>query len=153
MTSPNVSTDREVLTIRSSPCTKSVTLHPGTLLALTARLYRAAGHAISNNAGAAVQLLSSHRVLKSVKTFFKIVLIVIAAVIAVKLLPITLALGLALGLAAVGLAIAGVSIVAALLVAAIFIAGILSPIWVPVLLLVGLIALIKRVSRGPAAPA
>lgn len=89
---------------------------------------------------------------EGVKTFFKVVLIliaaVIAAVIAVKLLPLTLALGFGLGLAVVALALAGVGIIAALAVVAIFLAALLSPIWVPVLLLVGLIALIKRASRG-----
>jgi hypothetical protein len=100
---------------------------------------------------ARLQLLIASRVFVDVKTFLKVVLILIAAVIAVKLLPITLALGLALGLAAVGLAIAGVSIVAALAVMAIFLAAILSPVWVPLLLLVGLIALIKRLTRGRSA--
>ena len=100
-----------------------------------------------------MQLFAPKRVLRNVKTFFKVVLILIAAVIAVKLLPITIALGIALGLAAVGLAIAGVSIVAVLMVAAIVLAAILSPIWVPVLLLVGLIALVKRLARRSAATA
>lgn len=83
-----------------------------------------------------------------VKAFLKIVLIVIVALIAVKLLPLTLALGVGLGLAVVALAIAGVSIVATLMVAAIFLLALLSPLWVPVLLLVGLIGLIKRMTRN-----
>ena len=89
-----------------------------------------------------------HRGFAGVKAFLKILLIVVVALIAVKLLPLTLALGVGLGLAVVALAIAGVSIVAALMVAAIFLLALLSPLWVPVLLLVGLIALIKKLARN-----
>lgn len=84
---------------------------------------------------------------EGVKTFLKILLVVVAALVAIKLLPVTLALGFVLGLAVVGLAIAGLSVVAALAVGAIVVAAVLSPVWIPVLLIVGLIALVKRFSR------
>lgn len=77
-------------------------------------------------------------------TFLKVFLIVIGAVIAVKLLP--LAFGLVCGVAALlaGLAILGVSLVALLACAVLVVAAVLSPIWVPVLAIVGIVALCRR---------
>jgi hypothetical protein len=95
------------------------------------------------------------------KTFLKVALIVLLALVALKLLPIlmvpvvltgVLLLGL-LGLALGGLTAAagvGVAVVVALAIAAVAIVAALSPIWLPVLAIVGLIALIKRSSRAKA---
>ena len=85
------------------------------------------------------------------KAFLKVVLLVIAAIIAVKLLPLTFALGCALAAGLLGLIVLGVSAFFAILIAAIVVVAVLSPIWIPILALTGLIALIKgdtRKSRG-----
>lgn len=86
-----------------------------------------------------------------VKTFLKVLLLVIVALIAIKLLPLTIGLGFVLGLLLVGLAAVGVSLVAGVSVVALALAAVLAPIWVPILLLVGLIALIRRATRRSAA--
>ncbi len=81
------------------------------------------------------------------KTFLKVVLLVIAAVVAVKLLPLTFAIGVVLGLGVVALAVVGVSVLAGLAALVVVLAAVLAPIWIPVLALVGLIALIRRSNR------
>ena len=81
------------------------------------------------------------------KTFLKVLLLVLLALVAIKLLPLTIGLGFAAGFFLVGLIAVGVSLVAAISALALVAAAVLSPVWIPVLLLVGLIALIKRSSR------
>lgn len=83
------------------------------------------------------------------KTFLKIVLLVLVAILAVKLLPFTLAAGCLLALLAGGLAVAGVSVLAGLLAVGLVIGALLAPVWIPVLVVVGLIAVIKRCNRRP----
>ncbi len=78
-------------------------------------------------------------------------LLVIVAVVAVKLLPLTLGLGILLGLSIVVLAAVGVSALALLAGLAVLLAAVLAPIWIPVLALVGFVALVKRGNRRPAA--
>jgi hypothetical protein len=85
--------------------------------------------------------------------FLKILLLVVAAVVAVKLLPLTLALGFLLGLLLVGLLVLGLSLVGVVFVAAIALGAISAPLWIPLLVVVGLIALIKKLSAKPAASA
>jgi hypothetical protein len=85
------------------------------------------------------------------KTSLKIVLLLLAAVIAVKLLPVTLGLGILLGISLVGLVALGVSVIASLLGLACVVVAVLSPIWIPVLAVFGIIALIKRSRREPVA--
>jgi len=87
------------------------------------------------------------------KTFWKVLLLTVLAVIAIKLLPVTVALGFVLGFLLVALAALGVSILAGLGVIAVIVAAVLAPIWIPVLAVVGLIALIKRLRRPAAASA
>jgi hypothetical protein len=78
------------------------------------------------------------------KTFLKILLIVVAVIVAVKLLPIAFAAGcLTAGLLA-GLAAFGVSMMALLACAGLLVLAILSPIWIPVLAIVGIVALFRR---------
>lgn len=84
-------------------------------------------------------------------TFVKVLLLVVAAIVAVKLLPLTFALGCVLGLLLVGLLLLGLSMVAVALVASVALVSVLAPIWIPVLLIVGLFALIKRLSAKPVA--
>lgn len=85
----------------------------------------------------------------------KILLCIVAALIAIKLLPlllIPLALVGAAVLVVVGLLFSGVVAVAGaglgLIVALLAICAVLSPIWVPVLAVVGVIALIRRSGRS-----
>jgi len=84
------------------------------------------------------------------KSFLKVLLVVWAAVVAVKLLPLTLAMGFILGLVLVGLLALGLSVVAVVAVMAVAIAAVLAPIWIPALVILGLIALIKKLSAKPA---
>ena len=84
------------------------------------------------------------------KSALKIFLLVIVCLIAVKLLPVTLALGAGLAAMIAVVVALGASAVAVLLVAALVVTALLSPLWFPVLLLVGIIALIRRCSRTSA---
>jgi hydrogenase/urease accessory protein HupE len=87
------------------------------------------------------------------KPFLKVLLLVVAALIAIKLLPLTVAVGCLVALLLAGLAFVGVSVLALVVGLGIVIAAVLAPIWVPVLAVVGIIALIKRTSHRPAATA
>jgi hypothetical protein len=87
------------------------------------------------------------------KTFLKVLLLVLVAVVAIKLLPMTIGLGFVLGLLLVGVLALGLSLVAGLAGLGILLGAVLSPIWVPVLLIVGLIALVKRLTRRNSAVA
>jgi len=86
-----------------------------------------------------------------VKNILKIVLLVVVAVIAVKLLPLTFALGGVLALGLLGMLAVGVSALAILLVGMLALAAVLAPVWIPVLLILGLIALIKRAGKSTVA--
>jgi hypothetical protein len=81
---------------------------------------------------------------KGMKTFLKILLIVMAAIVAVKLLPFALALGCVVAAGMGVVAVIGFSLAAGLLGAALLLALVLSPIWLPVMALVGIIALVKK---------
>ena len=82
-----------------------------------------------------------------VKNFLKIVLLVIVAIVAVKFLPLIFAFGFVLAGAIVGLiALAGSAIVA-LLGSVLVLVAVTSPIWVPLLALIGIILLVKRSHR------
>ena len=85
------------------------------------------------------------------KPFFKVLLLIVAAVIALKLLPLTFALGCLLALAALVLIALGVSVVATLAIAVLVLAAILAPVWLPILLVVGFVALIRKCWRKPVA--
>jgi hypothetical protein len=86
------------------------------------------------------------------KTFLKISLIVVLSIIALKFSPI-LFVGAVLGLiAAVVLGAVGFSLVLALVAIAIALALALSPIWIPVLIVMGLVSLFKKLNEKPAAP-
>ena len=78
------------------------------------------------------------------KTFLKVLLIAVAVLVCLKLLP--LALGLVCVLLGVlgGLALLGVSFAVLVSIAALVAAAVLAPIWVPVLLVCGLVALCRR---------
>lgn len=78
------------------------------------------------------------------KTFLKVLLLVVAVILAVKLLPIAFVIGCAVAALLAGLAVLGVSLAALLLCAALAVVALLSPIWVPVLAIVGVVALCRR---------
>jgi hypothetical protein len=85
------------------------------------------------------------------KTTLKVLLLVVLAVVAIKLLPLTLGLGFAAGFFLVGLLVTGLSLVAAIAVLGLILAAALAPIWIPVLVVAGIVALIRRASnRRPA---
>ena len=93
------------------------------------------------------------------KTGLKIFLVLIAALLVLKLLPVILVMGgfslaglvVVVGgllVAALGvLVMLGVSVSAAVLAVALVVAVTLSPIWVPVLAVIGLIFLLKKAKR------
>jgi hypothetical protein len=84
-------------------------------------------------------------------TFLKVVLLVIAAVIAIKLLPLAFAVFCLFGGILIGLLALGLSALATMVGLGVAFVAVLSPIWVPLLAIVGIIALIKRSNRPPPA--
>ena len=87
----------------------------------------------------------------TMKTFLKILLAAVLLIIAIKISPI-LFLAALVGLFAAGvLGVVGVSLVVAFLAVALAFAVALSPIWIPVLIVIGLVSLFK--GSKPAAPA
>jgi hypothetical protein len=82
-----------------------------------------------------------------VKNFLKIVLLVLAAIVAVKFLPAIFAFGWLLAGAVVGLFVLAGSAIAALVGSVFVLSVVLSPIWIPLLALIGIIALVKRSNR------
>ncbi len=90
------------------------------------------------------------------KTFLKIVLIVVLALLALKFIPVIF-VGAAAGLlVATLLGVVGVSLLAVLLAAllgvVVAIAFALSPIWIPALLILGVISLFKKLGDKPVQP-
>lgn len=90
------------------------------------------------------------------KTFLKITLIVVLALLALKFLPVFLVGGIAGLLIAAVLGVVGasllVALLAVLLAVALGLAFALSPIWIPVLVVMGAISLFKKLGDKPAAP-
>ena len=91
-------------------------------------------------------------------TFLKVLLYVVLTLIAIKLLPFFMGavlLGGAGLLLLAGLAVGGIAAIAScgvagltvVLTALVAVVAVLSPIWIPVLVVVGIIALIRRSSR------
>ncbi len=87
------------------------------------------------------------------KTFLLVLLILVGVVVAVKLLPFAFALLCAIGGALALVALLGVGAVVALAGAALVFGLLLSPLWLPALLIVGVIALVRKLTRKPAAMA
>ncbi len=84
------------------------------------------------------------------KTFLKVLLIIALAIVAGKLLPLTLVVG---GLLAAGvalLAVIGVSMLAIGTCLGLGLIALLSPLWLPVLALIGIVMLVKRHNRSVA---
>ena len=74
------------------------------------------------------------------KTFLKIFLLVLLALVALKLLPLTLALGCVMAIVLAGLVMLGLGV-----------AVVLSPLWVPALVITGIVSLIVRTGKRAAA--
>jgi hypothetical protein len=85
-----------------------------------------------------------------VKTFLKVLLIVVAAIVAVKLLPATLAFGCLLALGLFIAAAVGVSLLAIGFCLALVVLAVLTPIWLPVLAIIAIVMLIRRITRSRA---
>ena len=78
------------------------------------------------------------------KTFLKVLLIAALLIVAIKLSPV-LFVGALLGLlAAAVLGVIGISLVAGLLAVLIALTVALAPIWIPVLVVMGLVSLFRR---------
>jgi hypothetical protein len=86
------------------------------------------------------------------KTFLKILLVAVLAIVALKLSPVLFVGALAGGIVALVLGALGASLVVVLLAVVVGIALALSPIWIPVLIVMGLISLFKRMNDKPAPP-
>jgi hypothetical protein len=87
------------------------------------------------------------------KTFFKILLAAILLVVAIKLSPILFIAALAGLIVAAVLGAVGLSLLAALVAVILAFALALSPIWIPVLCVIGLVSLFRRDGKTPTAPA
>jgi len=86
------------------------------------------------------------------KTFLKVFLIVVLSLLAIKFVPFMF-LGAMVGLLiAALLGMLGLGLVAALLAVAIALALALSPIWIPILIVMGVISLFKKLNDRPAPP-
>jgi hypothetical protein len=77
-------------------------------------------------------------------TFLKIALFLVLAIVAIKLFPLTLALGIILALALGGAIFVGFSVIAAILVVTLAAVAALAPIWLPALVVVGIVALFRK---------
>lgn len=90
------------------------------------------------------------------KTFLKILLIVVLALLALKFIPVILVGSIAGLFIAAVLGVAGVSLLAVLLAGllavVIGLAFALTPIWIPVLIVLGAISLFRKLGDKPAAP-
>lgn len=84
------------------------------------------------------------------KTFLKILLLAALLIVAIKLSPVIF-IGMVIGLFAAGLlGVVGVSLLVAFLAVALAFAVALSPIWIPVLVVMGLVSLFRRSDSKPA---
>jgi hypothetical protein len=86
------------------------------------------------------------------KTFLKILLIAALLIVAIKLSPLIFIAAFAGLIAAAVLGAVGVSLVVALAAVLLAFAVALSPIWIPVLAVVGIVSLFRKTDR-PAPPA
>lgn len=85
------------------------------------------------------------------KTFLKVLLLAALLIVAIKLSPVIFFMAFAGLIAAFGLGVLGLSLVAVLVAVALALTVALSPIWIPVLIVLGLISLFKK-SDKPSTP-
>ena len=86
------------------------------------------------------------------KTFLKVLLIMVVLLIAIKLSPVVFVAALAGLLVAAILGALGLSLLAGFAAVVIALVAALSPIWIPVLLVMGAISLIKKLNERPQPP-
>lgn len=92
--------------------------------------------------------------LGTMKTFLKILLAAVLLIVAIKLSPILFIAALVGLIVAAVLGAIGLSLLAALVAVVLAFAVALSPIWIPVLCVIGLVSLFRRNDKAtPAAPA
>ena len=84
------------------------------------------------------------------KTFLKVMLILVGVVVAVKLLPFTFAMLCAIAGVLGMFALLGLGAVAIIAATALALAVLFAPLWVPALVIVGIIWLIKKLNAKPA---
>jgi hypothetical protein len=82
-------------------------------------------------------------------TFLKVLLAAVLLIVAIKISPILFVVALAGLIAAVVLGAVGLSLLAALVAVVIAFAIALSPIWIPVLCVIGLVKLFSREDKAP----
>lgn len=86
------------------------------------------------------------------KTFLKVLLMAAILIIAIKFSPV-LFIGVIVGLlVAAALGVVGISLVAALLAVLVAFAVALSPIWIPVLVIMGLVSLFRKTEERTPPP-
>jgi hypothetical protein len=83
------------------------------------------------------------------KTFLKILLLAALLLVAIKFSPVLFIAALAGLIVAAVLGAVGITLVMALLAVVLALAVALSPIWIPVLVVLGLISLFRRSERTP----
>lgn len=84
---------------------------------------------------------------QAMKTFVKVLLVGLVTLLALKLLPVILGLGIGLIVLLALAAALGLGAVGILLGLALGLVALLSPIWLPVLAIVGLVVLWKKLER------
>ena len=83
------------------------------------------------------------------KTFLKVILIAALLIVAIKISPV-LFLGAFVGLlVAAVLGMIGISLLAGLVAVVLALAVALSPIWIPVLCVIGIVSLFRKADRTP----
>ena len=87
------------------------------------------------------------------KTFLKIILVVALLLIAIKLSPVIFLAALIGLIVAAALGALGLSLMAGFIAVMVALAAALSPIWIPVLVIMGIIALFKKLNDRPQPPA
>lgn len=85
----------------------------------------------------------------AMKTFVKVLLLAALLIVAIKFSPVLFIGALAGLIVAAVLGVVGISLVAALLAVVLALAVALSPIWIPVLVVLGLISLFRKSERTP----
>lgn len=81
-------------------------------------------------------------------TFLKVVLVVLGALLTMKFLPELFAFGCLLAGSLLGLVLVGIPLLGVICAGVLAVAVVLAPLWVPVLLIVGLVALLRRGRRA-----
>ena len=105
-----------------------------------------------NNAASDCATFLPLRGFPCMKTVVKVLLVIAVLLVAIKLSPIVFLLALLGLLAATFLGAIGLSMLAVFAAVVLTLAVALSPIWIPVLVIVGLVSLFKKANRPPQSP-